>query len=130
MTGAPLPSEDRAILRAIGICDVLSFQEDRIFGQFRIFSCANTVSARMAAARKAVELRTPIIDVGVSDGRVSLAGSIKYWLPEYADWSACPACYLLPKTAIPRNEELLFTILATTVAIAAHVFVSLATELE
>ena len=95
-----------------------------------IFSCANTVSARLAAARKAVELSKPIIDVGVSDGRVSLAGSIKYWLPDCADWSACPACYLAPKAEIPRNEGLLFTVLATTAALAAHVFVSLTTGLD
>ena len=95
-----------------------------------IFSCANTVSARMAAARKAVELRKPIIDAGISDGRVSLAGSIKYWLPECADWSACPACYLASKAETPRNEGLLFTVLATTAALAAHVFVSLVTGIE
>jgi len=95
-----------------------------------IFSCANTVAARMAATCKAVKLGKPIIDVGVSDGRVSLAGSIKYWLPECSDWSACPACYLIPNTEIPRNEGLLFTVLATTAALAAHVFVSLATGLD
>jgi adenylyltransferase/sulfurtransferase len=91
-----------------------------------IFSCANTVPARVAAARKAVELRKPIIDAGVSDGKVSLAGSIKYWLPGCADWSACPACYLVPRAEIPRNEGLLFTVLAKTAALAAQVFVSLA----
>lgn len=92
-----------------------------------IFSCANTVSARVAAARKAVELGKPIIDVGVSDGRVSLVGSIKYWLPECADWSACPACYLAENGETPRNEGLLFTVLATTATLGTHVFVSLAT---
>jgi molybdopterin-synthase adenylyltransferase len=95
-----------------------------------IFSSGNTVSARLVAARKAVELGRPIMDVGVSDGRVSLAGSIKYWLPECADWSACPACYLAPKTKIPRREGLLFTALATTAAIASHVFVSLVTGMD
>jgi molybdopterin/thiamine biosynthesis adenylyltransferase len=95
-----------------------------------IFSCGNTVSARMAAARNAVELGKPIIDVGVSDGRESLAGSIKYWLPECADWSACPACNMAPNAAIPRNEGLMFTVLATTAALALHIFVSLVTELH
>lgn len=95
-----------------------------------IFSCANTVSARRAAAYKAVELRKPIIDVGASDGRVTLAGSIKYWLPECSEWSACPGCYLIPTTEITRNEGLLFSVLAMTAALAVHVFVSLATGLE
>lgn len=92
-----------------------------------IFSCANAVQARTAVACEAVKFRKPIIDVGVSDGRVSLTGSIKYWLPECADWSACPACYINPNTKIPRNEGLLFTILAATSALAAHVLVNLAT---
>jgi hypothetical protein len=95
-----------------------------------IFSCGNTVAARMAAARKAVERGKPIIDVGVSDGRVSLGGSIKYWLLECADWSACPACYLAPNAEIPRHEGLLFTVLAATAALAAHVFASLTTGFD
>lgn len=92
-----------------------------------IFSCASTISARIAVAHQAVALGKPIIDVGVSDGRVSLTGSIKYWLPQCADWSACPACYISPNTKIPRNEGLLFTILAATSALATHVLVNLAT---
>lgn len=95
-----------------------------------IFSCANTVEARKAAAHKAVELAKPIIDLGVSDGRASLAGSIRYWLPECADWSACPACYLATNTEIPRNEGLLFTVLATTAAFAVQIMVSLVTGLD
>jgi molybdopterin/thiamine biosynthesis adenylyltransferase len=95
-----------------------------------IFSCANTVPARLAAARMAINLSKPIIDVGVSDGRESLAGTIKYWLPECADWSACPACYLIPNTEIFQNEGLLFTVLAATSALAAHVFVSLVTGFD
>jgi adenylyltransferase/sulfurtransferase len=95
-----------------------------------IFSCANTVPARAAVAHKAVQLGKPIIDLGVSDGRVSLAGSIRYWLPECADWSACPACYLAPNTEIPRNEGLLFTVLAMSASLAAHVLVSLVTGLD
>lgn len=95
-----------------------------------IFSCANTIPARIAAACKAVRLGKPIIDVGVADGRQSLAGSIKYWLPECADWSACPACYLEPDTTIARNEGLLFTVLAAAAALAAHVFVSLVTGID
>jgi hypothetical protein len=59
-----------------------------------------------------------------------LEGSIKYWLPECADWAACPACYSVPNTEIPRDEGLLFTILATTAALAAHVLVGLITGLE
>ena len=84
----------------------------------------------MAAAGKAVELRKPIIDLGVSDGRENLAGNIKYWLPECADWSACPACYLDSKSDISRNEGLLFTVLTTAAALAAHVFVSLVTGID
>jgi molybdopterin/thiamine biosynthesis adenylyltransferase len=95
-----------------------------------IFSCANTITARVAAARQAVKFGKPIIDVGVSDGRVSLAGSVKYWLPECADWSACPACYLIPNAETPRNEGLMFTVLAATSALAAHIFVSLVTGLD
>lgn len=95
-----------------------------------IFSCANTISARLVAARKAVELGKPIIDVGVSDGKERLAGSIKYWLPECAGWSACPACYLAQVTKIPRNAGLLFTILATTAGLAAQVFASLVTGVK
>lgn len=94
-----------------------------------IFSCANAVQARTVVAYQAVKLNKPIIDVGVSDGRVSLTGSIKYWLPERADWSACPACYLVPNAPIARNEGLLFTVLVTASALAAHVFVSLVTGL-
>jgi molybdopterin/thiamine biosynthesis adenylyltransferase len=93
-----------------------------------IFSCANTVRARTAAAPQAVKFSKPIIDVGVSDGRVSLTGSIKYWLPECADWSACPACYLASSSTIhPRNEGLLFTVLAASAALAAHMYVALVT---
>jgi adenylyltransferase/sulfurtransferase len=95
-----------------------------------IFSCANTISARAVAARIAISLGKPIIDVGISDGRESLAGSVKYWLPECADWSACPACYLAEDTKIVRNEGLLFTVLAATSAVAAHVFVSLMAGLD
>jgi molybdopterin/thiamine biosynthesis adenylyltransferase len=95
-----------------------------------IFSCANTIPARVAAARMAVELKKPIIDVGVSDGRKSLAGTIKYWLPDCADWSACPACYLDPNAAIYRHEGLLFTVLASVSALAAHVFVAIMTGVD
>ena len=95
-----------------------------------IFSCANTIPARVAAARMAIKLGKPIIDVGISDGKKSLAGSIKYWLPECADWSACPACHLVVNGATPRDEGLLFTVLVTTASLAMHVFVSLATELD
>jgi hypothetical protein len=95
-----------------------------------IFSCANTIPARLAAARMAVELGKPIIDVGVSDGRESLEGCIKYWLPECADWSACPACHLSPQIVVPWNEGLLFTVLATTAALAVHVLVGLITEVN
>jgi molybdopterin/thiamine biosynthesis adenylyltransferase len=91
-----------------------------------IFSCANSVSARIAVTRKRFEVRKPIINVGVSDGMVSLAGSIKYWLPERADCSACPACSLASTREIPRNEGLLFTVLGTTAALATYVFVTLA----
>jgi hypothetical protein len=59
-----------------------------------------------------------------------LAGSIKYWLPECADWSACPTCYLVPYAEIPRNEGLLFTVLATTAGLAVHTFMSLVAGLE
>lgn len=92
-----------------------------------IFSCANTIQARVAAARKAVELGKPIIDVGVADGRASLAGGVRYWLPQCADWSACPACYLAPNAGVIKNEGLLFTVLAATSALAAHLFVTLVT---
>jgi hypothetical protein len=78
----------------------------------------------------AVRFGKPIIDVGVADGRQSLAGTMRYWLPECADWSACPACHLTPNTATSRDEGLLFTILVTTASLASHVFVSLVTELD
>ncbi len=92
-----------------------------------IFSCGNTIASRVVATRKAVELAKPIIDVGVADGRKSLSGSIKYWLPECAAWSACPACYVIPNIKIPRNEGLLFSVLAITAALAAHLLVCLVT---
>jgi molybdopterin/thiamine biosynthesis adenylyltransferase len=99
-------------------------------GAHWIFSCANTIPARMAAAQVAVRLAKPIIDVGVSDGRESLAATIKYWLPECADWSACPGCHLVPSAEIHRNEGLLFTVLASASALAAHVFVAIMTGVD
>jgi molybdopterin/thiamine biosynthesis adenylyltransferase len=91
-----------------------------------IFSCANSFKGRSAAAERAIAHNKPIIDVGVADGRKSLGGGIRCWLPQWAAWSACPACYLqvLPEGT---GEGLLASVLFGTAAMATHAFVALLT---
>ena len=104
-------------------------QSDRLYRLCDwVFSCANTVSARIAAARKAIRFKKPLIDLAVSDGGKPLRGVIKYWLPQNADWSACPECYLPSRKGLPRDEGLLFTPIAITASLAVHIFLALVTE--
>lgn len=88
-----------------------------------VFSCANTIEARVAAARMAVQTRASIIDVGVTDGRELLAGSVKIWRPSFPVWAACPACTLPASMPAKRGEGLLFSLVALTAALAVQAFV-------
>jgi molybdopterin/thiamine biosynthesis adenylyltransferase len=104
-----------------------SIRAARLFKQADwIFSCANTFKGRSAAAQRAIAHNKSIIDVGVADGRKSLGGAIRCWRPQWAAWSACPACYLqvLPEGT---GEGLLASVLFATAAIATQAFVALLT---
>lgn len=94
-------------------------------------SCANTISGRKAAASKAIRFGKALWDVAVADCRKSLAGFIKVWLPENAEWSACPACYYPDGIVnVPRGEGLLAPVIATTAGLAAHMIVQYITGLH
>jgi len=88
-----------------------------------VFSCANTVEARVAAARMAVQTGTSIIDVGVADGRELLAGTVKIWRPSFPSWAACPACTLPSRAPTKRREGWLFSVIALTASISVQLFV-------
>ena len=85
--------------------------------------CSNTVESRVRAARFAVTLNKPIIDVSIADGRRAQAGFIKIWRPQESAWSACPACYLENTGAVARGEGLLSTVIATIAGLATYLAV-------
>src|SRR5205823_4001124 len=58
-----------------------------------VISCANTVDGRLAAERKAIKYRKPVMQVAVFDGREHLGGVIALRLPQNR-WSACFGCCL------------------------------------
>jgi len=87
-----------------------------------IVCASNTISSRLACAERALRYGKPLLDIAVTDGRYSLAGIIKYWLPE-CPWSACPACYLDREVSVERNEGLLTSVISVTAAMAAHLLV-------
>jgi hypothetical protein len=87
--------------------------------------CSNTTESRIEAAKRAVHLTKPLIDVSVADGRRALAGFVKLWLPENANWSACPACFLGSRSRLIRGEGLIFTLTSATAALACHVLLEI-----
>jgi molybdopterin/thiamine biosynthesis adenylyltransferase len=89
-----------------------------------VVSCANTVGGRLAAERKAIKYRKPVMQIAAFDGRERLGGLIALRLPENR-WSACFGCYLNDKQKFPRGEGLLATVTSTLAAMAANVAVQL-----
>ena len=85
-----------------------------------IVSASNTVESRLACTAKALRCGKPLLDIAVADGRKSLAGTIKYKLPECV-WAACPACYFEPVLNFERSEGLLLSVISVTAAMAAHI---------
>ncbi|MBZ5565098.1 MAG: ThiF family adenylyltransferase [Acidobacteriia bacterium] len=89
-----------------------------------VISCANTVEARLAAERKAIHYRKPILQVAAFDGRRHLKGVITLRLPENRG-SACFGCCLNEKQEFPRGEGLLTTVTSSLAAIASNMAVEL-----
>ena len=87
-----------------------------------VVCASNTVSSRLACAKRALRYGKPLLDIAVTDGRYSLAGIVKYRLPD-CPWLACPACYLDPDVSVERNEGLLSSVISVTAAMAAHLLV-------
>ena len=119
--------EGRPFLKSSGI---MAGNEDPVVGPLYkaadILVCSsNTVQSRCAAAKQAIQLKKPILDVSVADGRRALAGFVKVWHPKDASWSACPACYLRPDKTSERGEGLLSSLLETVAALAAHLTIQL-----
>ena len=79
-----------------------------------IVSAANTLAAREALARVAINARKPLLDVSVSDTRRKTQGFVKIWLPENESWSACPMCYYGPEILFARGEGLISTVIGLT----------------
>lgn len=92
-----------------------------------IISCANSLRARLAAERKAIELHKPVMQVSAFDGREQLGGLVTIRLPENR-WSACFGCYCDQTRKCPRGEGLLSTATATLAAVAANMAVELLTD--
>jgi len=89
-----------------------------------VISCANTVRGRLAAERKAIHYRKPVMQVAAFDGRKHLQGLITLRLPEN-HWSACFGCCLNEKREFPRGEGLLTTVTSALAAVAANMAVQL-----
>ncbi len=89
-----------------------------------VISCANTVQGRLAAERKAIHYRKPVMQAAAFDGRKHLQGLITLRLPEN-HWSACFGCCLNEKQEFPRGEGLLATVTSALAAIAANMAVEL-----
>jgi adenylyltransferase/sulfurtransferase len=89
-----------------------------------VISCANTVAGRLAAERKAIRYRKPVMQVAAFDGRKRLQGVITVRLPENR-WSACFGCCLNENQKFPRGEGLLTTVTSALAAIASNMAVEL-----
>src|SRR5207245_86043 len=94
-----------------------------------VISCANTVEGRLAAERKAIRYRKPVIQVAASDGRERLGGLVALRLPENR-CSACCGCPLNDKQKFPRGEGLLATVTSTLAAMASNMAVQLLTGVQ
>jgi molybdopterin/thiamine biosynthesis adenylyltransferase len=89
-----------------------------------IISCANQLDARLYLERAAVQLRKPIIQACLQDGRQALGGLITIWVPE-ADCS-CFGCLFSDFTQqFERGEVLLPTVTRMIGTLAAHLAVAL-----
>ncbi len=89
-----------------------------------VICCANTVSARIATADKAIRYNKPMLQVGVFDGQDRFGGLIAVRLPENS-WSACPRCCLDPDQNWSPSGGLLATVTSTLAAMAANMAVAI-----
>lgn len=89
-----------------------------------VVSCANSVGGRLAAERKAIRYRKPVMQVAAMDGRERLQGVITVRLPENR-WAACFGCCLNQQRQFPRGEGLLTTVTSALAAIASNMAVEL-----
>jgi len=94
-----------------------------------VISCANTVEGRVAAERKAIRNRKPVMQVAAWDGRKKLGGLIALRLPQNS-WSACFGCLLNDNQRFPRGEGLLATVTSTLAAMAANMAVQFLTGVQ
>jgi len=87
-----------------------------------VVSCANTLSGRLAAERKAIQYGKPVLQVAAYDGRERLGGVITLRRPENPE-GACFGCYFPDDRTFPRGEGLLSTVTTMLAAMAANIAV-------
>jgi len=93
---------------------------DRVRQASLVISCANTVPARIAAERKAIEAGLPILQVAVFDGREQLGGMITLRHPAHQHL-ACYACVASKDEQPPTGRDGLLTpVTAVLGNVAAH----------
>jgi molybdopterin/thiamine biosynthesis adenylyltransferase len=93
---------------------------DRIRQASLVISCANTIPARIAAERKAIQAGVPILQVAAFDGREQLGGMITLRHPANQHL-ACYACIASKDDQPPTGRDGLLTpVTAVLGNVAAH----------
>ncbi len=111
----------RGLALVNGICgDVERTPLDRVRQASLVISCANTLLARVAAERKAIQAGVPILQVAAFDGREQLGGMITLRHPMHQHL-ACYAC-VASKDGQPSTgrDGLLTPVTAVLGNVAAH----------
>jgi len=85
-----------------------------------VISCANTTPARLAAERRSVTARIPVIQAAAFDGRQRYGGMIHIRRPSDPEQS-CYGCLLDANKKFERGEGLLASVTAVIGYLAAHV---------
>lgn len=116
-TGVSAPNESPLVDPFINAADI-------------VICGANTVAGRRAAAEKAIAANNPLVDVSLADAREGIGGFVKVWLPENAEWSACPACWLTDAEEPPRGELLLGSVAGYVGAIVAQLITQYVFDLD
>lgn len=110
------PIESRLVDRCLGLSDL-------------VICCANTLSGRLAAERKAIRYGKPVLQTAALDGRERLGGVLTLRLPENP-WSACFGCYFPNDRRFPRGEGLLSTATIALAAFASNMAVQIITRVR
>ncbi len=100
------PSDDHRARAALASADL-------------IVVAANSIAAKRAPIEIALRNKIPLIDVGMADGKQSLAGFMRVLHPSN-EWSACPLCYYDEDWEIPRGEGILATVASYIGAMGAQ----------